>query len=315
MPRPCSRPSSASKMPAVSFLRGRRKGGLLVIVAAAMTVLIGFGALVCDVGLAFAQRTRMQTAADAAALAAASVMDQSQSRARLEAITIAKLNGYQIQGTDIDVDQAAKQVTVHWIEPTGFVLGPVLNRFGVNVGVSASATMEKTGQRLSLVPFLVIRTCDVKKGDWIKVKVGGGDGTTGNFGAGAIDGPGAKVYQDGIVHGAHTPIQIGSFVDFEPGDMVGPTDAGVKARIGDDDTPFESIMENTSSPRLITVPLVGDYTQGSYGGRSKPIMIRGFARLYLVGSQGGVVQARWIDENMLSEVPNAGEKPRPKLVR
>jgi Flp pilus assembly protein TadG len=293
----------------------QRRGGILMIVAAGMTTLVGFGALVCDVGLAFAQRTRMQTAADAAALAAAAYLGQSQSRAKLEAITMAKLNGYQIQGTDIAFEPGGKQVTVAWKQPTGFVLGPVLNRMGVAVAVSSTAKMEKTGLKLPLVPFLVPKNyCIPKKGEVLEIKVGGGSGTTGNFGAGALDGNGAKVYEETILFGAKTPIQIGSFVDFEPGNMVGPTDRGVAERIAGDDVAFEDALV-TPTKRLIVVPLTEDYTLGGFNGRSRPIMVRGFARMYLVGSQKGVVTARWIDESALTDVPTGGDKPRPKLVR
>ncbi|MFN3431689.1 MAG: pilus assembly protein TadG-related protein, partial [Candidatus Sericytochromatia bacterium] len=69
MPNPSSPRRSADMLTRSSFRK--RRGGILMSVAAGMTTLVGFGALVCDVGLAFAQRTRMQTAADAAALAAA----------------------------------------------------------------------------------------------------------------------------------------------------------------------------------------------------------------------------------------------------
>ncbi|MNS49303.1 hypothetical protein D3C72_819070 [compost metagenome] len=265
-------------------------------------------------GLAFAQRTRMQTAADAAALAAAAYLGQSQSRAKLEAITIAKLNGYQIQGTDIAFEPGGKQVTVAWKEHTGFVLGPVLDRMGVNVAVSSSARMEKTGLKLPLVPFLVKKSCVPKKGEILEIKVGAGDGTKGNYGAGALDGPGAKTYEESILFGAKTPLQIGSFIEFQPGNIVGPTDRAVAERVLGDDVDFNDALTSPTK-RLIVVPLVEDYTLGGFNGRSRPIMIRGFARMYLMDAKNGVVRAKWIDESALTDVPTGGEKPRPKLVR
>jgi len=51
---------------------GSERGSVAITVALCMTVLLGFAALVVDVGLNWATRTSAQTAADAAALAGAS---------------------------------------------------------------------------------------------------------------------------------------------------------------------------------------------------------------------------------------------------
>ena len=51
--------------------RTGERGGVAVLVALALTALLGFAALVVDVGLLWAVRAEAQTAADAAALAGA----------------------------------------------------------------------------------------------------------------------------------------------------------------------------------------------------------------------------------------------------
>src|ERR687897_432860 len=50
------------------------RGSVAITVALCMTVLLGFAALVVDIGLNWATRTSAQTAADSAALAGASVL-------------------------------------------------------------------------------------------------------------------------------------------------------------------------------------------------------------------------------------------------
>ncbi len=57
------------------MLRGRgesERGSVAITVALSLTVLLGFAALVVDIGLNWATRTSAQTAADSAALAGAS---------------------------------------------------------------------------------------------------------------------------------------------------------------------------------------------------------------------------------------------------
>jgi hypothetical protein len=52
--------------------RAGERGSVAVLMALALTMLLGFAALVVDVGLSWAARAEAQTAADAAALAGAS---------------------------------------------------------------------------------------------------------------------------------------------------------------------------------------------------------------------------------------------------
>jgi hypothetical protein len=288
-----------------------RKGGLIVIIATAMTCLIGFGALVVDVGLAFSQRTRMQMAADAAALAAAKTLKKPESWTRLEAITVAKLNGYKIQGTDIHIDPIKREVAVGWKEYTGFILGPVLNLTGVKVGVNSVAAMVDIEEKTRVMPFMVPKG-GYNLGSMMTLKYGAGEGNFGNYGAAAIDGPGAKIYETSIVNGAQTPIRVGMFVDTETGNMVGPTDTGVAALIKGDNTSFDDAIVKPSK-RVVTVLVVDPTELADLKGR-KPVVIRGFARFYLMGAQNGVVTGRFIDHIFGNNAPPPQET-RVKLVR
>lgn len=288
-----------------------RRGGILVIVAAGLTTLVGFGALVCDVGLALAQRTKMQMAADAAALAAVKHINKSHSWAKLEAITVAKLNGYTIRDTDVNIDPNQKQVGVKWQENTGFVLGPVLNRFGVKVGVDAVAGLVSIQEQIRVAPFIVPED-RINLGSIMKLKYGAGDSSFGNFGAAGIDGPGAKIYETSIVNGAKTAVRTGMFVDTETGNMVGPTDTGVNKLIAGDDTPYEEALTKPNK-RLVTILLVDGNEYNQIRGK-KPIMIRGFARFYLIGAKNGVVEGRFIDTFFGKDAPPPNEM-RAKLIK
>ena len=53
---------------------GSERGSVAITVALCLTVLLGFAALVVDIGLNWATRTSAQTAADSAALAGASAL-------------------------------------------------------------------------------------------------------------------------------------------------------------------------------------------------------------------------------------------------
>lgn len=280
-------------MRARSCMKSRR-GAVMVLLAAGITMLVGMGSLVCDVGLAFAQRTRMQMAADAAALAAARHLAGAPGSVRDEAVAVARLNGSSIAPEAVAIDAANHEVTVAWKERTGFVLAPVFERLGVDVHVSSTARMEAAppDDAPPVVPFLVREETPPEVITTIKY---GPCDMPGNFGAGAIDGVGANVYKTTIVKGAKTTVSAGMFVYTETGDMVGPTDQGVASRIGSDATPYEAAKAGTKTPRLVTVPLVRGSDFDDLNGR-KPIMVRGTARFYLIGSSGGAVTARRLPE-------------------
>lgn len=304
--------SSLSSRLNPSRLFERRRGGLLVIVAGAMTALLGMAALVVDVGIALAQRTKMQMAADAAAMGAVRQVKMSESHARLEGITVAKLNGYNIKGTHINVDRNEKKVTVAWKEPTGLVLAPLFKILSVDVGVKSTAALVAIQPRVRVAPFIVARG-RINLGSTTKLKYGPGESTHGNFGAVSIDGTGANVYRQTIIEGAKTEIRTGMFLDTEPGNMAGPTEQGVSTLVAGDSTAYEDVLTSPNTKRLIVVPLVDDIDFDNLNGR-KPIMIRGFARFYLIGAEGGVVTGRFIDMHFGDNAPPPQEL-RVKLVR
>jgi Putative Flp pilus-assembly TadE/G-like len=77
----------------MKFGSRRNSGQILPLVGIAMVVLIGFASMAVDIGLLYSTRRRMQTAADAAAIAGASALldDQNYQQA---AYDVATLNGF-----------------------------------------------------------------------------------------------------------------------------------------------------------------------------------------------------------------------------
>jgi Putative Flp pilus-assembly TadE/G-like len=75
--------------------RGLRSGQILVLASMSMIALIGFAALAVDIGYMYSTRRTMQTAADAAAIAAANALQGTNSGSYQTAATdVATLNGF-----------------------------------------------------------------------------------------------------------------------------------------------------------------------------------------------------------------------------
>lgn len=85
----------------------RRRGAVAVYLALAMVVLLGMGAFVIDMGLAYRKQADLQRACDNAALAGASALQQGYTVADAQARVYATRNGYThgVNGVTITTDQ------------------------------------------------------------------------------------------------------------------------------------------------------------------------------------------------------------------
>lgn len=136
------------------------KGQALVLVALAMSVLLGFAAFATDIGVMLHERDRAQTAADSAAIAAAENLQFGASAATQAAIKDAALNGFTdgSNGAHVSVSDppaagevensnfAAKgfvKVTIAQDNPTYFMR--VFGRNSMTVAASAVATNQAPG--------------------------------------------------------------------------------------------------------------------------------------------------------------------------
>ncbi len=115
-------------MKRLAILRGE-KGAVAVIAAILITVLIGFAAIVIDVGASYEERRQNQTVADAAALAGAQELPENPDAAVSMAIEYASSNGraitasaVQITSTNVDNDT----IKVSIVSTVNYTLAEVL---------------------------------------------------------------------------------------------------------------------------------------------------------------------------------------------
>lgn len=88
--------------------RQRQQGAVAIIVGLSLIILVGMLALVLDLGHLYIAKTELQNAADAAALSGAKELDGTSAgiiRARDRAIETAGLNNYDLNSTEIEIDE------------------------------------------------------------------------------------------------------------------------------------------------------------------------------------------------------------------
>lgn len=163
-------------------------GQTLALVALAMAVIMGFAALAFDVGLMANSRSRLQNAADAAALAGAMEIPptktsgetpQEQNAIKAAAETAAKAyaqkNGYPSNVT-VSINLVERSVKVTITENVNHVFARVFIKDSSVIGASAKAQRYATFGLGSAMPLVNYNsTVELGKGIELRVKTGGAE--------------------------------------------------------------------------------------------------------------------------------------------
>lgn len=227
------------------FRRLRDERGVVLILFTVMFLaLIGFAALVADIGLLWWYRRELQNAADSAALAGAVYLPDNPDRARTVAITYAQrhlvgtslLTPPEITATVGTLFNTNDALTVTVRRPLTFGLRYILGTGDLPVAASATAIVAAMNGG-DLWPWGVTSDTLCPTNVECELKLGAPNGQNGNYRAIALGGTGANTYRDNILQGytgpVPTPIPNSNpprwdwVIPTEPGDMAGPTRAGI----------------------------------------------------------------------------------------
>ena len=280
-------------------------GMAAIMVGLVMTAIIGILAYVIDTGSMYEVRRKVQTAADAAALAGAQELPDA-SQARIKAQEYAQKYGNVTLPLDepyIVISGDGYSIEVNPYEENA----PLFFSGGAHktIGAKAAATICSPLSMQGVVPW-VAKRANLVYGDEVVLK-SYTKTTPGEFQA--MDylkdddpyddqDPPPSPYEDYIVTGypgliclSETERYDDEFV--EPGKMVGPTLHGLDIRLGSDNCTFEDVTKlldngeymvtDTSCPRIVTVPIVESFSANP----SIPVRITGFA-MFFINSYGEV---------------------------
>jgi Flp pilus assembly protein TadG len=133
------------------------KGVAAIIVAIVMVSLIGTVAIVADIGLAYQEKSQLQTAVDAAALAAAEVLAENgtQQEAEAEATNYLQKNA-NVSPSQVTITYPTENtVRVFATTERNTVFASILGQNNIEVGSGATAQYELATTTNNLMPLIV----------------------------------------------------------------------------------------------------------------------------------------------------------------
>ena len=259
-----------------------QSGVAMLLVAFCMFLIIGFIALVVDVGGLYLEKSLLQKALDAAVLGGAQELKISEVEAANGAIYLAAKNGFTVNGNEVTTgtDFIEIQKTVSKDLTFARILG------FPQTDVSATARAETVQTLLKgdgVIPVAFERKAleSAGFGDQYMMHSKPGENVRGNFGFLAIDGRGANILGAGITNGAKTLVEVGKSVETEPGLNWGKVRSGFQERINKDQGKQNCSSHETadnSCQRIVTVPIIESWD--GVNGRSD-VNIIGFAAFWI----------------------------------
>jgi hypothetical protein len=231
-------------------LLGNQRGSVTIITVAALTMLLGFAALVIDVGLLYLNRVELVNMVDAAALAGVQDLPDDTIQAEASSRSYATLNGHPDDHVQVAIP-SNKAIAVSSVRTVELTFAKILGMSTAQVRAKAAASLKPISGVMGVVPFGIVKQ-DFVYGQTYDLKVGAGDGYTGNYDALALGGDGSRTYADNIKYGYDARLSVGQWVSTETGNMSGGTTEGVNYRINaDQDTTYETV--DPGSPRIVIV--------------------------------------------------------------
>lgn len=299
------------------LLKKNESGAVAIIVAVGMVMFLGFTALVIDGGRLYIEKSRLQKAADAGALAGAQEIPVDEPEAETVADTVAKSNNTEVEAVEVDVDASFIEVTTK--KNVEFTFAKAIGFNSLDVQATAKVELNPMTSGKGVIPIGMDKNFYEK---WkstcssITLKISNpsnkaeeeesciaADLGSGNTGALTITSPGGNTYRENLKYGSETVVEVNMLLETETGSMVGPTIDGIKYRT-------ESCSYTTYDPtnpppsdckRVVTIPVYEILEKDESKNQIKKVKIIGFAVFFIENvietspGNGGEVTGKFID--------------------
>ncbi|MFC2947310.1 pilus assembly protein TadG-related protein [Virgibacillus sediminis] len=260
-------------------IRKTEDGSVIVLVAVAMAGLLMMVGIVIDGGNLYVSKSHLQKTANAAALSGAQEIVND--RTAVETVVDDILASHNEQASLSALESSKESgIRVALKKDVPLFFATLFGIESLPINVEAKAGLDPVGEARGAVPLGIHEQVELVYGDIYELKVDAGDSQNGHFGILALQGPGAKNYEETLKSGFDEALQVGDVVNTQTGNIAGPTMRGVNHRI--DTSPNDTvdyIPRDSNRIMLVLVYNTDGVSQGS-------VRITGFAYFYLEERMG-----------------------------
>jgi hypothetical protein len=269
-----------------------KKGSIEIIVMLGMVGLLMSLSIVVDVGNSIVRRVKLENALEAASIAGAYHLIESEQNAINAAKEYLTLNGEDADSALITISDDSKAIQVEsTIEVNNFISRIV----GINSNMINAKSKAMIGPIKSIsngVRPLGVELFPYSYGQAVVLKEDAGDGIYGNYGSVALGGTGASVYTDNLLYGYDGTIEIGQLIPTEPGNKTSAVNQ-LKNYLKQFPETFENFEKDSN--KLWVLPLVENYNPK---GRDD-LKVVGFAKFFIEDikndSGNGEITGRFVE--------------------
>lgn len=257
-----------------------KQGAVEILLAFMMVALLASAALVTDVGIALAEKTRLSNGLDAAVLAGGQELPANEAKARSVANAYLAANGIEPTSVNISITNNSTQMVATGTKIISNHFGRALGVDTTTVGASAAVRVGAAKSASGGVRPLAIADQPMVYGQTVVLKEEGGDGTNGNYGAVSFGGDyGACVFREYLLHGYSGVIRVGDIIETEPGNMASSVSTINEVIASDPSATFDNYSR--SSSRVWTIPVLRSW---DVSGRDN-VEVVGFAQFFIEKAQ------------------------------
>lgn len=261
-------------------------GSAIVILALAMTVILGIVGLVTDVGLLYLNKTRLNVLTDSAALAGVQEIPNGLDKAQETAKQYALDNGAKIEELEISGSEADKKLTVKAKRKINFLFAKVLGLDSSLVKADSTAQAGYITATTGVAP-LGIEEQNLVYGQLYTLKTGSPPTLgAGEFGALVLGNPGGDNYEQFLTYGYQNEITVGSILPSQTGNISNPTVRAIENRfLRDSRIPKNTITDfDRDAPQILIVPIYVPYEVSA--NQIRKVKVTGFAAFFVTELAG-----------------------------
>jgi hypothetical protein len=261
-------------MAKIKELIRRENGNVLLLASIAFMGLLAMAGLVIDGSKLYMTKAELQKVANAAVLSGAQELTSDSETVVRDIVDEVILKHDATASLDSVEVVLNEYVKVGLKKPVSLVFSTILGMDEVDITASAKASIGAMGRAYGVAPLGISDSLELVYGQKYYLKVGSGDSEYGNFGILALEGPGAKTYEQTFRDGYTEELKVGDIINTESGNVVGKTSQVVDEKVNSCSDPSERDCE-----RIILVPVYRPY--GNDSNKIKQVEITGFAYFYI----------------------------------